>query len=225
MHSKTNTFGRQKDSFIFLVDKSLHNITIFIDATVAKERPPTAHILAMSKVYINNYALLLIGCRAIEHFALRTYYHRRTPELYSLSLSARVRFEAYTVDRNDWQSVGNGMSTLHSCPSLALALLLFVWVIGGLTYGCRINQEFCTLQSHKACSLGIPLVPAYEHAKLAHAGLNRMKTEVARCEIEFLIETRVIRNVHLTILSRYSAILFHHHRGIVINTRSTTLEQ
>ena len=44
---------------MLLIYKSLHNIAIFVDATVAKERPPTAHILAMSKVYVNNDTLLL----------------------------------------------------------------------------------------------------------------------------------------------------------------------
>ena len=55
--------------------------------------------------------------------------------------------------------------------------------------------------------------------------MDRLEAYVTRSEIEFLIETRVIRNVHLTILPCDSAVLFHHHCGIVINTRSTTLEQ
>ena len=179
----------------------------------------------MSKVYVNNDTLLLVGCRAIEHFALRTYNHRRTPELYTLSLSARVWLEAYTVDRHDGQSVGNGMSTLHSCPSLALALLFFLCIIGSITYGSRINQEFGTLQSHKTCSFGIPLVPAYEHAKLAHTGLNSMKTEVARCEVELLVVSRIVRNVHLAILACYRSVALYYDSGVVIESWSTTLEQ
>lgn len=67
-------------SFIFtenplLVNKPLHNVAILVDATVAKEWPPTAHILTMFQVYLNNDTFFLVRRRAIEHFALRTNNH------------------------------------------------------------------------------------------------------------------------------------------------------
>ena len=69
LHTKRSPFALQneyiwkaKGLLYFLVDKTLHNVAVFIDTTIAQERPPATHILAMSKVYIYYYALLLIGC-------------------------------------------------------------------------------------------------------------------------------------------------------------------
>lgn len=58
-----------------LVDKSLCYLAVHVDATIAKEGPPAAHVLAVCKVYLHHYAVLCVGSRAIEHLALRTNNH------------------------------------------------------------------------------------------------------------------------------------------------------
>ena len=42
------------------VDKALHNISVFIYAAVAKERPPTTHLLAVGQVDVYYFALFLM---------------------------------------------------------------------------------------------------------------------------------------------------------------------
>ena len=58
-----------------LVDKSLCYLAVHVDAAVAQEGPPAAHVFAVSKVYLHHYAILCVGNRAIEHLALRPHNH------------------------------------------------------------------------------------------------------------------------------------------------------
>ena len=58
-----------------LVDKSLCYLAVHVDAAIAQEGPPAAHVLAVSKVYLHDHAVLSVGSRAIEHLALRTHNH------------------------------------------------------------------------------------------------------------------------------------------------------
>lgn len=58
-----------------LVDESLYYLAVHVDAAVAQEGPPAAHVLAVSKVYLHDHAVLSVGSRAIEHLALRTNNH------------------------------------------------------------------------------------------------------------------------------------------------------
>lgn len=117
------------------------------------------------------------------------------------------------------------MTALHGCPCLALTLLLVLGVRRCIAYCCRIDEQFGALQSHQSRCLGVPLVPAYEHAELAHAGLNRAEAEVARCEVELLVVGRVVGDVHLAILAGDRAVAFHDDSRVVIQTRSTALEE
>ena len=44
-----------------LVSESLCKLSELVDAPVAEERPPAAHILASLHVYVDNDALLFVG--------------------------------------------------------------------------------------------------------------------------------------------------------------------
>ena len=117
------------------------------------------------------------------------------------------------------------MTTLHSCPCLALALLLLLCVVGCIANGSRINKEFGSLQSHKSCCLWIPLVPANKHSKLAYACLDWMETKVAGCEIELLVVSRIVGDVHLAVFAGYRSVALYHYSRVVVETWSTTLEE
>ena len=58
-----------------LVDKSLCYLAVHVDAAIAQEGPPAAHVLAVRKVNLHDHAVLSVGSRAIEHLALRTHNH------------------------------------------------------------------------------------------------------------------------------------------------------
>ena len=117
------------------------------------------------------------------------------------------------------------MTTHHRSPRLTLALLLLLCIVCGIADGCRVNQDIRTLQRHQAGCLRIPLIPANQHAQLAHRSLDRVEAQVARSKVELLVVGRIIRNMHLAVFSGYASILLNHHRRIVIQPRSTALEE
>lgn len=162
-----------------LIDKSLGNISVVLDAAVAEEWPPAAHILAVLQVDIYHQALFFLIAGTVVELALRTGYETAAPELDALGLTARIRLETYSVYGDDWQSVGYGMATHHGSPRLALALLLLLGIIGSIADGGRIDEHFGSLQRHQTGCFGIPLVPANQHAELAYRGLDRVETDVA----------------------------------------------
>ena len=55
-----------------LVSESLCKLSELVDAPIAEERPPAAHILASLHVYVDDDALLFVGRCLIEQFALWT---------------------------------------------------------------------------------------------------------------------------------------------------------
>ena len=117
------------------------------------------------------------------------------------------------------------MSSLHGGPSLTLTLL-FLWSVGALiSYSRRINEDFRPCKRHHPRPFRVPLIPAHLHTETSYAGIYRLKSEVTRSEIEFLIVSRVVRNVHLAIFSSDRAILFYHHSSVVIESRSTSFKE
>ena len=56
---------------------------------------------------------------------------------------------ARAVDGYHGESVGHSMTALHSSPCLTLALLLVGGIAAFVAYGCRVNEQFGTLQGHE----------------------------------------------------------------------------
>ncbi len=99
------------------------------------------------------------------------------------------------------QTVGDGMAALHGDPGIALARF-FRLVVGRIPADRGgVEQQIGAGQRHQACAFGIPLIPADQHAQLADRGLHRLETEIARREVELLVERRVVRNVHFAVFS------------------------
>ena len=108
------------------------------------------------------------------------------------------------------------MATHDGCPCLTLALFLLVRITAFIADGSGIDKHFCSLQSHQPGCLRIPLVPADKHAQPSHTRVDRMKTEVTRCEVELFIVGRIIRDVHLPVLACYATVFFYHYSRVVI---------
>ena len=126
---------------------------------------------------------------------------------------------------NDGNAVGNGMSSLDSYPGFALALFLGIGVGAFPADSRRIDKQFCAGESHKACSFGVPLVPAYEYAYSAERGFYGLKTEVSGSEIEFFVVCRVVGNVHFSVFAGNRAVCVEYYGGIVVKTRCTAFEE
>ena len=130
-----------------------------------------------------------------------------------------------TVHGDDRQAVGDGMPPLDKLPGLPLGLLLLLGIRADPTDGGRIDQQLCTVQSHEPCCLRVPLVPADQHSQSPDRGSYRLETQIARREIELLVEARIVRNMHLAVLARYASVLLDHDSRVVVKSRSPPLEK
>ena len=108
-------------------------------------------------VYLDNGYGFLVDGGFIQQFALRTGHERCTPEGHAILIT-------YAVDGDDGQSVGHGVSALYRLPGHALALLFLGSVIRLIADGGGVDEQLGALQGHQACSLGVPLIPAYQYA-------------------------------------------------------------
>ena len=91
--------------------------------------------------------------------------------------------------------------------------------------GSGIDEQFGSLKGHKACCLGIPLVPTNHHSKTAHGCVDGVESQVARREVEFLVVGWVVGDVHLAVFAGDASVLFYHHGSVVIQACGTTLEE
>ena len=94
-----------------MIYKPLEDISVFVDTSIAQERPPASHILRVLEVEFDDDALFLMAVGLIDDLSLRTSEEGGTPELDTLRLTTRIRFETYTIDGQDGEPVGNGMAT------------------------------------------------------------------------------------------------------------------
>ncbi len=81
------------------------------------------------------------------------------------------------------------------------------------------------MERHEPCSFGIPLVPAYEHSESPYGGVDRVEAEVAGSEVELLIVSRVIGDVHFSVFAGYRAVALYDHCRVVIKAGCTLLEK
>ena len=122
---------------------------IGVDAAVAQEGPPAAHILAMLKIDVEQAQCLLAVRPLPEEFALRPSHKTGSPKLdatragLSLRLAYGRRLEAHPVDSDDRKSVGHSMAAHHGGPRRALALLFLLHVGGFIADGRRVDQNLC----------------------------------------------------------------------------------
>ena len=91
--------------------------------------------------------------------------------------------------------------------------------------GGRIDQQLCTVQGHEPCCLRVPLIPADQHAEAPHRSLDRPEAQIPRCEIELLVEARIVRNMHLAVLAGDAAVLLDHDSRVVVKSRSPPFKQ
>ena len=122
----------------------------------------------MLEVDFHHQALFLGVGGTVDELALWTGNKRAAPELYAACLPAGVGLMAHTVDGNQRKAVGHGMTALHGGPCLTLSLLFLRCVAALIADGSGINEQLGTLKGHQPGSLGIPLIPADEHAQPPH---------------------------------------------------------
>ena len=156
---------------------------------------------------------------------MRTGYEGAAPEENAVGLSAGVGFVPDTVDGDDGQTVGDGVTALHCRPRFALTRLLFGRVAAFIADGGGIDEEFGATKCHKARAFGVPLIPTYLHAETTYAGVDGLEAEIAGGEVEFLVVGGVVGNVHLAIFARDGTVALKDYGGVVVEARCAALEE
>ena len=132
---------------------------------------------------------------------------------------------AHTVAAQYRQAIGHRVATMRQHPCIALAVF-FILRIGRVPANRGgIQQQLGTGQRHHARRFRVPLVPAHQYAEFAHRGLNGGKTQITGGEIEFFVEARIVRDVHLAVLAGQRAVGVKHHGGVVVQPRRALFEQ
>src|SRR5437899_11169205 len=71
---------------------------------------------------------------------------------------------------------------------------------------CGIKNNFCPVQRRQARRFRVPLVPANTDSNLAACCWPRLKSEIAWCEIKFIVIQRVVRDMHFPVLAKKFAL-------------------
>src|SRR5690606_27640635 len=125
----------------------------------------------------------------------------------------------------DEAAVRDRVAALDRFPRRVLPLAVLVLLLRMPADRGRIDQKLGAAQRSQSRSLGIPLIPADEHAELGGGGRERAESEIARREVELLVVTRIVRNVHLPVLADIAALAVDHGRRVVVEARRAPLEQ
>src|SRR3954468_42467 len=96
-------------------------------------------------------------------------------------------------------SVGHGVTALDQFPRVVLARTVFGLFSRMPPDSCGIEKNIRALHRRQPRRFRIPLVPANEHSYFCVARLPGPKAKITGREIEFLVEERVIRDMHLAI--------------------------
>lgn len=108
---------------LLIIYEASGEVTIGVNAAIAEEGPPLAYALCALEINVDDGNLLLCIAGLIEQFTLLTCHKATAPKLYASCCAAWVRFIANAVDRDDRNSVGDGVTALYGNPGFALALL------------------------------------------------------------------------------------------------------
>src|SRR5690606_5606641 len=209
-----------------LIAIALGQLLVRVDATVAQERPVSAHHIHRLEIAIGDEDLL-IPAGLGEHASVRVSHERSAPELDAgcVRFAARQHLVAHAIDRAHVHAVGNRVTALDGFPRCLLALAVLLLLGRQPADRSRIEQDLGSGECGEACSLRVPLIPAHQHPDPAELRVPTAEAEIARREVELLVELGIVRDVHLAILAQVRALCVDDRRGVVIETGGALLEQ
>src|SRR5207249_10458274 len=115
--------------------------------------------------------------------------------------------------------------SLDCFPSRVLRLTKLFFFPGMPADCCRIKYNFRATQSSQSGRFRIPLVPTNTDTDFAMSSLPGLKSQIARGKIKFFVIERIIRDVHLSILTQKFSIGVDDRGCVVINAGTAFLEE
>src|SRR5690348_3414409 len=189
------------------------NRRVGIDSPVAEERPIAARLFDETRIALGDEdgrLRIRLGKDAAERIA-----DEGMAEEFQ-SIRARLRLEAHAIRRGDVHAVRDRMRTLNRSPCFDLRRTE-LGLLGGVPPDRRrVEQHLGAEQARYARGLGIPLIPADQHADVCITSMPHAKPAgllgdlanainavivrgVAGGEVVLLVEQRIVRDVHLAI--------------------------
>ena len=103
------------------------------------------------------------------------------------------------VHDGDVDAVRDGVPALDGAPGVALGVAVLRLLLRMPADRGRVEEHDRALQGGEARALRVPLVPADERSDPALLRVEGAEAEVARREVELLVEGGVVRDVHLAV--------------------------
>src|SRR6202034_3104188 len=134
------------------------------------------------------------------------------------------RFVPSSVWHRHVTAVRDGMRSLNCLPRGMLALAEHLFFARMPADCSRIEENLSATESGQTSGFRVPLVPANQHADRRKSSLPGPESQVPGSEIEFLIKERVIRNMHLSILTKAAAVRIDDRSRVMVTPRRPPLE-
>ena len=138
------------------------------------------------------------------------------------------------IDRGDEDAVGDRVGPVHRDPGIVLPGLFMGGFVVTPRNRRRKKKYLGPTQGDESGRFGKPLVPADEHAQMSlgrlvcwpgPASVVTFTWRIARCEIVFLKEVWVIRDVHLAISAHDRTTRINHDGRVVVDAGVASFEQ
>src|SRR5438270_1818666 len=206
-----------------LIDHSLLNSSVGIDAPIAQEWPMGTMFIHPFPFNIGSYDFFTINRALRKNFAAWRADETLPPEFNPVT-SGR-RFVTDPIRRRNEAAIRNGVAAHHRLPCRKLRSTEYRFFSTMPANGGGIKQDLSAPKGGQARRFGIPLIPANADAKVSPLRFPAVEAEVARGEIEFLIVTGIIRNVHFAILTKNLSARIDDHGGVVVDAGGAFLEK
>src|SRR5262245_5775320 len=88
----------------------------------------------------------------------------------------------------------------------------------------RVKENARAAKRGESRAFGVPLIPADQRADPANRRVKALKTEIARGEVELLVVSRIVRDVHLAIESGHLSLCVDDCRAVVVEAGRSAFE-
>src|SRR2546423_2058492 len=215
--------GRTAETAVLLINQSLFDSAVGVDASIAQERPMRPDNVDLIPVDLGGHDFFPVGAAFRDDFTAWRDDKALAPKLDPVAAGRRFLTDA--IDRSDITTVRDRMTALHRFPCGILGrAVLFLFARMPADRGW-IKQNLRAAQGRKARRFRVPLVPADADADLAVSRRPRLEPKVARREIEFLVVGRIVRDMHLAILPEVLTIGVDDRGSVVVNAGRALLEK
>lgn len=133
----------------------------------------------------------------------------------------KALFHTYAVRGAEPKAVADCVGSERYTPSIVLAGTVLILFFVDPTDCRRVKKDLGASQCEQTRCFGEPLVPANPDAQFGVLGFDGCEAQVARSEVELLVEEWVIRNVHLSIRSGDRAVGVEDNGRVVVQSRSS----